>query len=156
MRSTLFVLVAIAASAACGSRAQETDVRPEPPPARSAEVGFAIPVPSPAPTGGDAAASAHPDGGGVAAQASSVVASMAPAFRRCYNAGLADDPTLQGSVRITAHVGPKGDVTSVKPSKTTLPADVVACVAKRVAAAQFSPPEGGGATVVVPVSFVPQ
>lgn len=30
----------------------------------------------------------------------------------------------------------------------------MSCVAARVAEAMFSPPEGGGATIVIPVTFV--
>jgi hypothetical protein len=37
-----------------------------------------------------------------------------------------------------------------------LSGEVVGCVAARVQSAQFAPPDGGGATIVIPVSFVSQ
>jgi hypothetical protein len=94
--------------------------------------------------------------GGSVANASSVVAGMAAGFRRCYNKGLQEDPNMKGSVRITARIGPNGEVTSVSPSGSGLSGSVVSCVAARVSSAQFAPPEGGGATVVIPVTFVSQ
>jgi hypothetical protein len=95
--------------------------------------------------------------GGSVANASAVVAGMAAGFRRCYNKGLAEDPTMKGSIRITAKIGPNGEVLSASPSGGGgLSGTVVSCVAARVASAQFAPPEGGGATIVIPVSFFPQ
>lgn len=95
--------------------------------------------------------------GGNVANASSVVAGMAAGFRRCYNRGLSENPEMKGSVRITARIGPNGEVLSASPSGGGgLSGGVVSCVAARVASAQFAPPEGGGATVVIPVTFVSQ
>lgn len=95
--------------------------------------------------------------GGSVANASAVVAGMAAGFRRCYNRGLAEDPTMKGSIRITAKIGPNGEVLSASPSGGGgLSGTVVSCVAARVASSQFAPPEGGGATIVIPVSFFPQ
>ena len=94
--------------------------------------------------------------GGAVANAGSVVAGMAAGFRRCYNKGLQEDPNMKGSVRITAKIGPNGEVLSVSPSGSGLSGTVVSCVAARVSSAQFAPPEGGGATVVIPVTFVSQ
>jgi hypothetical protein len=95
--------------------------------------------------------------GGSVSNASAVVAGMAAGFRRCYNKGLQDDPTMKGSVRITAKIGPNGEVLSASPSGGGgLSPGVVSCVVARVQSAQFSPPEGGGATIVIPVTFVSQ
>ncbi|MDI1430477.1 AgmX/PglI C-terminal domain-containing protein [Polyangium sorediatum] len=108
------------------------------------------------PTGSANVGGAAVSGGNVA-NASSVVAGMAAGFRRCYNRGLQADPTMKGSVRITAKIGPNGEVLSASPSGGGgLSGEVVSCVVARVQSAQFSPPEGGGATVVIPVSFVSQ
>jgi hypothetical protein len=91
------------------------------------------------------------------ANASSVVAGMSAGFRRCYNRGLSEDPTMKGSVRITAKIGPNGEVLSATPSGGGgLSGTVISCVVARVQSAQFSPPEGGGATIVIPVTFVSQ
>lgn len=95
--------------------------------------------------------------GGSVANASSVVAGMSAGFRRCYNKGLQEDPTMKGSVRITARIGPNGEVLSATPSGGSgLSGTVISCVVARVQSAQFAPPEGGGATVVIPVTFVSQ
>jgi hypothetical protein len=94
--------------------------------------------------------------GGNVANASSVVAGMAAGFRRCYNKGLQEDPNMKGSVRITAKIGPNGEVLSASPSGSGLSGTVISCVAARVSSAQFAPPEGGGATIVIPVTFVSQ
>jgi hypothetical protein len=95
--------------------------------------------------------------GGSVANASAVVAGMAAGFRRCYNKGLQEDPNMKGSVRITAKIGPNGEVLSASPSGGGgLSGTVVNCVASRVSSAQFAPPEGGGATIVIPVTFVSQ
>ncbi|MFT3769221.1 MAG: AgmX/PglI C-terminal domain-containing protein [Minicystis sp.] len=94
--------------------------------------------------------------GGSVSNASAVVAGMAAGFRRCYNKGLQEDPNMKGSVRVTAKIGPNGEVLSVSPSGSGLSGTVVSCVAARVSSAQFAPPEGGGATIVIPVTFVSQ
>lgn len=95
--------------------------------------------------------------GGSVANASSVVAGMGAGFRRCYSKGLQENPEMKGSVRITAKIGPNGEVLSASPSGGGgLSGTVISCVAARVASAQFAPPEGGGATIVIPVSFTSQ
>jgi hypothetical protein len=108
------------------------------------------------PTGSAQVGGASVSGGNVA-NASAVVAGMAAGFRRCYNRGLQEDPNMKGSVRITAKIGPNGEVLSASPSGGGgLSGTVISCVAARVSSAQFAPPEGGGATVVIPVTFVSQ
>jgi hypothetical protein len=95
--------------------------------------------------------------GGSVANASAVVAKMSAGFRRCYQKGLAEDPNMKGSVRITAKIGPNGEVLGASPSGGGgLSGTVIQCVVARVSSAQFAPPEGGGATVVIPVSFSSQ
>ncbi|KYF78617.1 hypothetical protein BE17_09355 [Sorangium cellulosum] len=95
--------------------------------------------------------------GGSVSNAPSIVAGMTAGFRRCYNKGLQEDPSMKGSVRITAKIGPNGEVISATPSGGSgLSGTVVSCVVARVQSAQFAPPEGGGATVVIPVTFVSQ
>lgn len=85
-----------------------------------------------------------------------VVARMAPGFRRCYQKGLADDPEMKGSVRITARIGPSGEVQSAAPSGGGgLSKKLKSCVAGVVSSSTFDKPEGGGATIVIPVSFYP-
>jgi hypothetical protein len=95
-------------------------------------------------------------GGGVP-DAPRVVGGLSAPFRRCYQRGLDVDPLMKGSVRLVAKIGPNGEVTSVSPTAVVgLSGDVVACLAAKVAGAQFSPPTTGGATLVIPVRLVPQ
>jgi TonB family protein len=91
--------------------------------------------------------------GGPVDNASAVVAGMAAGFRRCYNKGLRENPEMKGTIRITAKIGPNGEVLSVSTSESGLSREVASCVSARVSSAQFAPPEGGGATFVVPVTF---
>lgn len=95
--------------------------------------------------------------GGSVSNADRAVAGMRAGFRACYNRGLANNPDLHGSVKIVARVGPNGDVVSATPQGgSTLGQDVIDCVVRRVRSAQFDPPSGGGATVVIPVTFALQ
>ncbi|HEU5074269.1 MAG TPA: AgmX/PglI C-terminal domain-containing protein [Polyangiaceae bacterium] len=95
--------------------------------------------------------------GGTVSNASRVVAGMRAGFRNCYNRGLAQNPDSQGSIRLSIRVGPGGEVQSVTAVPAgNLPGSVVGCVKARASAAQFAPPEGGNAVVVVPVTFVKQ
>jgi TonB family protein len=79
---------------------------------------------------------------------------MQAGLRLCYKRGLDEDPTMQGSVRVTAQVGPNGEVRSASPSSGgSLSSGVIACVVNRVRSAQFGAPPSGGATVVIPMVF---
>lgn len=94
---------------------------------------------------------------GVVSNASSVVAGMAAGFRRCYNRGLLENPNMKGSLRITTKIGPNGEVLSATPSTGSgLSQSVVSCLSARVASATFAKPNGGGATLIIPVSLLPQ
>lgn len=95
--------------------------------------------------------------GGDVSNAQSVLATMRPAFRSCYNRGLQTNPNMKGSLRITARIGPNGEVVVANPAGGNgLSKEVIDCVVTRVKSARFSPPVGGGATIVLPVSFVGQ
>lgn len=87
--------------------------------------------------------------------AQSVVAGMRASFRMCYGRALAEDPKVAGSIRVTAKIGPSGDVLSVTHEGQTLPEPMVRCVLARVWTAQFHEPPGGGAVLVIPISFQP-
>lgn len=89
--------------------------------------------------------------------AGQVVAAMAPLFRRCYQKGIACDREMKGSLRIEAKVAADGTVASSRAVLSTgLSQGVIDCVAEAVKSGKFAPPEGGGATIVIPVSYVPQ
>lgn len=90
-------------------------------------------------------------GGGV----SKVVASLAPSFRRCYSDGLRCDKDMTGGVRLEGRIAADGTVSSTRIVKSKgLSRGVIDCVAVALKSARFGEPEGGGATIVVPVSFV--
>lgn len=124
---------------------------------------------APSPTGAGTAVAVRPPSGNVGVPGPIVtggtllnpgppVAAMTPGFRRCYVNGLTrEDPTMKGSVRLTLRIGPNGEVLSVSASSSgTLSPTVVGCIRNRAASAQFSPPDGGGAVLVVPVTLIPQ
>jgi hypothetical protein len=91
---------------------------------------------------------------GTVSNAAAVIAGFRPGFRRCYNKGLLADPTMAGRIDITATIGPNGEVLAAKATKSSgLSATVIACVTARVSAAQFAPPDGGAATVLIPATF---
>lgn len=95
--------------------------------------------------------------GGTVNNAARVVAGMRAAFRRCYTQGLSQNPDMSGGVRVTARIGPGGEVLSVSTSTSgTISGAVAACIAARVQSATFDPPEGGAASVVIPVTLVQQ
>jgi hypothetical protein len=94
--------------------------------------------------------------GGNVSNASRVVAGMRAGFRACYQRELSNNPDAQGSIRLSIRVGPGGEVQSVSASPSGNLGSAVACVQARAQAAQFDPPEGGSATIVVPVTFVKQ
>jgi hypothetical protein len=95
--------------------------------------------------------------GGSVANAASVVAGMAAGFRRCYNRGLQENPDMKGTIRLTLKIGPNGEVEGASPSGGgNLSGTVISCCAGVASSRQFAPPDGGGATIIIPVSFAPQ
>lgn len=85
-----------------------------------------------------------------------VIAMQRPAIRACYMQGLNQDPTLQGKLVVQVKVGPNGDVSSTQvTSNAGLSDGVVSCVSMRLRRAAFDPPDGGAATVSVPMTFNP-
>lgn len=69
--------------------------------------------------------------------------------RRCYNRGLALDPTLAGRVVIQFTIGVLGQVTASVVSSTELPSKAVGnCIAKAVKHWTFPRAEGGGMVLV--------
>jgi len=95
--------------------------------------------------------------GGAVGNASSVVSRMQGRFRRCYEAGLNENPGMTGRVDVTASIGPNGEVlsASARPGGTISSA-VAQCIGSVVQGATFDPPEGGAATVNIPVILTQQ
>ncbi len=94
--------------------------------------------------------------GGAVGNASRVVAGMKAGFRNCYNRELTNNPDAQGKIDLKIKVGPGGEVQSVSASSSGNLGGAVECVKARARSAQFDAPEGGGAIIAVPVSFLKQ
>jgi hypothetical protein len=85
-----------------------------------------------------------------------VIGGLKGLLRACYRRELDTDPTARGTIRVTATVGPNGEVKSVQAANGGLSSTMVGCVSRVVHGAQFSAPEGGSAIVSVPMQFLPQ
>ena len=83
-----------------------------------------------------------------------VIAGLRPSFRRCYNVGLAAEPSMSGKTVLVARVGPAGEVLDASAEDTAGLSDgVVACLVNVLKDARFEAP---GRTLVLraPVSYV--
>jgi hypothetical protein len=86
-----------------------------------------------------------------------VIASLRPAFRRCFARVLDRDPNASGVVALEAKLGPGGEVVGVKATGATgLPAELVKCISAVLEASTFDAPPGGGATLTMPISLTRQ
>jgi hypothetical protein len=114
--------------------------------------------PSPAVAAGVPEPSRAADGGLIAvANAENVIAGLRPGFRACYNRGLANDPTMDGCVTLRVHIAPEGSVgTTDAVVKDGLSPSVVGCLEELLRRAAFDPPGGSGATINVPITFIPR
>lgn len=121
--------------------------------ARANDVGKQVEVKKPVPS---ARVDPPSVSGGRVADAARVIGSLKGLFRACYKRALDEDPTMRGSVRLTAQIAPNGDVKSVSAAPSGLSSSMTSCVTRVMRGAQFSPPEGGGATLDVPMTFIPQ
>jgi hypothetical protein len=78
-----------------------------------------------------------------------------PRARACYNAGLKEDPDQHGRIVVTLQIGPAGDVLDSRiASNTGLSAKTASCIAGGARDLTFSPPDGTGSSVSVPMNFV--
>ncbi|MFI5303015.1 MAG: AgmX/PglI C-terminal domain-containing protein [Polyangiales bacterium] len=84
----------------------------------------------------------------------SVIASLRPRFRACYQKEAASDPNLEGSVTLAVEIAANGNVTSVTPGPTKLPASLVSCLAGLVQNAQFPNQSGGAVKLSLPLRFL--
>ncbi len=86
--------------------------------------------------------------------AAKVLGEVSKAFEACYKEGLKANPDEEGSVKLTASVGLSGEVTNVAVSELKgLSQAVVDCASDKLKKAKFEPPQGGLATLVVPLTF---
>jgi tetratricopeptide (TPR) repeat protein len=84
-----------------------------------------------------------------------VVAGMRARFRRCYQQGLALDPTMAGRLVLDATVNKLGQVMQVTPTGAGLSAAASACVVRVVKSSEFSPP-GGDSHLRIALTFTLQ
>jgi hypothetical protein len=80
-------------------------------------------------------------------RANATIAGMTAGFRRCYNMGLRQDPSMAGGVTLGAAINAKGEVSSSSSALVRgLSAAVVACMKARLDSAAFQPsPKGAPA-----------
>jgi hypothetical protein len=121
--------------------------------AQARESGTTVAVKKPVPS---ASFSPPETSGGVVPDAGRVVGGLRGAMRNCYRHGLEEDMNMRGSARAVLSVGPAGEVRSVQMTSSGLSSKMSGCLKGVMMGAQFGPPQGGGATVVVPMSFLPQ
>lgn len=82
-----------------------------------------------------------------------VIAGLRSRFRKCYETGMAGDPTMQGKVIIAARIQPNGEVQSASvESNEGLSSGVAQCIAGTVKNATFTG-NGSMTTLKVPVTF---
>jgi hypothetical protein len=89
-------------------------------------------------------------------KAEQVIARLRGQIRRCYERGLAVDPSMAGSLVVRAKVSANGEVDhAVAASVVGLSSDVAACIVRTIAGATFDPTPSGS-TLDVPVKMVQQ
>jgi len=77
-------------------------------------------------------------------------------FRRCYDAGLARDPELQGIVEVHFTIDQAGETKQISERGSTLKdAEVKKCVTDAFTGLSFPQPEGGVVTVTYPIQLEP-
>jgi hypothetical protein len=78
-------------------------------------------------------------------------------YRRCYQIGLASDPTIAGTVAVKFVIAKDGTVSSAVTKRTTLTVPAVeSCLNSRFMGLVFPPPKGGGIVIVTyPFVFEP-
>lgn len=95
------------------------------------------------------------------ASADRVVAWFRARFRACYQMGLREDPSMAGTLVLSARLRADGSVESAtivsKPSapKSGISTAVADCTTNVLRRAQFGNPVAAGVTVTVPLTFTP-
>lgn len=87
--------------------------------------------------------------------AGTVVARLRPRLRRCYARALQTDPGIAGELTLVVEVGPKGDVLSTNHGPSNAPDQLVLCIVREVSATLFPTADKPGATVTIPMVFLP-
>ena len=79
---------------------------------------------------------------------------MAGGFKRCYESVLKSDPNAIGMIRVIARIDAEGEIARAVAFAGPSVAASAACIVDTVFASKFSPPQGGGATITIPITFV--
>ena len=79
---------------------------------------------------------------------------LQPRARACYNAALAQDPTISGKLVLSIQVGADGGVTGV--SASGMGGQIAGCISAAARRLQFASPGAGGSTIGTSFSFVKQ
>ncbi len=79
---------------------------------------------------------------------------LAPRARACYNAALAQDPTIAGKLVLSIQIGADGGVTGV--SASGMGGQLAGCISSAARRLQFASPGGGGSTISTSFNFVKQ
>lgn len=91
---------------------------------------------------------------GAPADAVAVIARSRARFRACYQRALNENPEVAGSVSLTLSVASDGKVQSVTASPSVgLPSNLFVCLQRAAETMAFSPPPGGAAKIVVPLTL---
>lgn len=86
------------------------------------------------------------------AETAQVVATMRPAFRRCFAAALKREPNTSGKLVLHVKIDPAGKVTGVKlDDELGLDVELAGCLVSSVRAGTF-PPAPSGATLTIPIN----
>lgn len=79
---------------------------------------------------------------------------LQPRARACYNAALAQDPTISGKLVLSIQVGADGSVTGV--SASGMGGQIAGCISAAARRLQFASPGAGGSTIGTSFNFVKQ
>lgn len=79
---------------------------------------------------------------------------LQPRARACYNAALAQDPTISGKLVLSIQVGASGEVSGV--SASGMSGQIASCISAAARRLQFAAPGGGGSTISTSFNFVKQ
>ena len=81
-----------------------------------------------------------------------VLVAMRPRLLRCVDRAARVDGKLAAPLVLELRIGAKGEIVSVKAQRTpAVPAELATCLEAQMLSAHFAPPQGGGATLTLPL-----
>lgn len=82
------------------------------------------------------------------------IANLRPKLHDCYVAALASNASLAGRMTVRVEVAPEGDVYSARIAEGRMAsAEVQSCVLDAIRTLHFSPPRGGSAELMIPITY---